>query len=62
GKGLMQTYWLLDKTGFEVGFPCIPGCQKFNDTQSARIHQNKEPANTVPSINFNKESQRPAHS
>ncbi|KAH9513500.1 Nitrogen permease regulator 2 [Bulinus truncatus] len=51
GKGLMQTYWLMDKAGFEVGFPCVPGCQKFNEVQAARIY-NREPTNAVPSINF----------
>ncbi|BFZ23584.1 hypothetical protein BsWGS_26623 [Bradybaena similaris] len=38
GKGLMHTFWLQDKIAFEANFPCIPGCQKFNDSQIARMY------------------------
>ncbi|CAG5126889.1 unnamed protein product, partial [Candidula unifasciata] len=38
GKGLMHTFWLQDKIAFEANFPCVPGCQKFNDAQTARMY------------------------
>lgn len=34
----MHTFWLQDKIAFEANFPCIPGCQKFNDAQTARMY------------------------
>ncbi|CAL1528631.1 unnamed protein product [Lymnaea stagnalis] len=55
GKGIMETYWLMDKTGFEVGFPCIPGCEKFNEVQASRIYA-MDGIHTVPSINFEKQT------
>ncbi|XP_070206578.1 uncharacterized protein [Littorina saxatilis] len=37
GKGQMETYWLLDKEGFEKSLPCMPNCRKFNDVTFRRI-------------------------
>ncbi|XP_059154830.1 retinal guanylyl cyclase 1-like [Physella acuta] len=53
GKGMMQTYWLLDKAGFEVGFPCVPGCLKFNDVQTTRL-TTAPSDHMVPEISFDK--------
>ncbi|XP_076451194.1 uncharacterized protein LOC143287134 [Babylonia areolata] len=43
GKGKMETYWLLDKEGFEKSLPCMPNCRKFNDVTFRRISREQEP-------------------
>ena len=43
GKGQMDTYWLLDRDGFEKSLPCMPDCRKFNDVTVRRISKTQGP-------------------
>lgn len=43
GKGRMETFWLLDKDGFEKTLPCMPDCRKFNDVTFRRISGTRGP-------------------
>ncbi|KAK7487660.1 hypothetical protein BaRGS_00021079, partial [Batillaria attramentaria] len=43
GKGLMETYWLMDKDGFEKSLPCMPSCRKFNEVAFRRISGTQGP-------------------
>ncbi|XP_046334854.2 soluble guanylate cyclase gcy-33-like [Haliotis rufescens] len=43
GKGLITTYWLLNKDGFDNQLPCMPGCKKYTEAHKRRISEYVQP-------------------
>ncbi|XP_067658996.1 uncharacterized protein [Haliotis asinina] len=43
GKGLIATYWLLNKDGFDNQLSCMPGCKKYTEAHKRRISEYEQP-------------------